>query len=434
MGKIRDEQINQIEKGFETIQFKTFDSDGTYLSTEDENILFTSKDDLTPINMDLVKEYERPNKAVEHEIKLINQFIRNKNAHFILGSNNYTIGTPNSGKTAAVISDTNESIKALSGGKYFKTTDLDQSSVRNTAIKMDGSGFTVRQNKDLKISFNYYIDTNDSTDEFELAIRVGLRENSSAANYLKEYSFISNEWFDYNGVGETSMRFKKVETKTLNNWAKFTADVTAYNSDTDEIALIDSNGNGFAASDDVFIEVTIVKIRNIPRETQNNDFTAFYVDNFFIAEVNDFADDKLISVRTQEPANGTFTNTQTSDKHFLSNEASRTDYHIGQFSGLFERPRDSVAKSLEQIVQQEKINDYRFNLVRYNGTLRAKNTRYFMPHNKLWFNFDDPFTDPVSCVVDSMKYNLKAAEYTVQMHLPNQDDDVDSTYKVIFEQ
>lgn len=434
MGKIRDAQINQLEKGFETIQFKTFDAEGTYLSTEDENILFTSKNDLTPLNMDLVKEYERPNKASRHEIDLINQFIRNKNAHFILGSNNYTIGTPNSGKTAAVVSDTNESIKALSGEKYFKTTDLDQSSIRNTGIKMNGADFTVRQNKDLKINFNYYIDTSDSTDEFELSIRVGLREDSSAANYLKEYSFTSNSWVNYNGVGETSMNFKKIETKTLNNWAKFTADITAYNSDTDEIAQIDSNGNGFAASDDVFIEVTIIKIRNIPRETQNTDFNAFYVDNFFIAEVNDFADDKLISTRTQEPANGTFTNTQNSDKHFLSNEARRTDYHIGQFDGLYERSRDSVGKSLEQIVQQEKLNDYRYNLVRYNGTLRAKGSDYFMPHNKVWFNFDDPFTDPVSCVVDNMTYNIKNAEYTVSMHLPNQDDDVDSTYKVTFEQ
>jgi hypothetical protein len=37
--------------------------------------------------------------------------------------------------------------------------------------------------------------------------------------------------------------------------------------------------------------------------------------------------------------------------------------------------------------------------------------------------------EPVSCMIDSMEYNVKANTFKVVMHVPNQDDDVQATFK-----
>ena len=119
--------------------------------------------------------------------------------------------------------------------------------------------------------------------------------------------------------------------------------------------------------------------------------------------------------------------------HFLSNEGKALDFFIGAIDGDFKRQRDSVNKSLEQIVTQEKTNDYRKYLTRYEGTLRDNSGRFLGFHNKIWFDFGDVYQDECSCYLDSMKYNVKAAEYDVNLHQPNQDDDAGSSYVVLFD-
>ena len=45
-------------------------------------------------------------------------------------------------------------------------------------------------------------------------------------------------------------------------------------------------------------------------------------------------------------------------------------------------------------------------------------------HNKIWIDFSaSVLREPVSCYIDSFKYNVKGNAYDIEMHLPNQDDD-----------
>jgi len=418
MGRIKDAQFNSLLSNHEDITFKTFDSDGLFLGNEDINLFKGIKQHLRPIKVDLVKEYERPNKIVEHSVKLSKNYFKNNNAHFMYGDTNFVIQTPSSGKTASVISDTDEEVKALSGTKYFKTNDLTLDSGATASITISRQYTTIAQKKPLAVGFNYHIVTADDSDKFQLAIKVGLQETYGSGDYLKEYDFQNNEWIDYNG-STADMSVKTIDTSTLNSWGKFTATLVAY-----ETANTD---------DDVHVDVTIVKIKNIPTGTTNADFVALYVDNFFIAETAEFADQKITSRRKQVDNNGTFTNKYETNNHFLSNEAKNTDYFIGQFDGEFKRSRDSANKSLEQIITQEKINDYRHYLTRYEGTLRDNVGQFIGFHHKLFMNFGEDYQDNASCVLDSMKYDVKASEYQVNMHLPNQDDDTDSTYVALFE-
>jgi hypothetical protein len=48
---------------------------------------------------------------------------------------------------------------------------------------------------------------------------------------------------------------------------------------------------------------------------------------------------------------------------------------------------------------------------------------------KLPVSNEYPTHEPVSCMIDSMEYNVKANTVSVVMHVPNQDNDVSSTFK-----
>ena len=93
MGKIRNLQLDYLEGGSEMIDFKIFDSDGTYVQTDNEDILYKTKRDLIPLNVDLVREYERPLKKVSMETNLSNLYYKNENAHFLYGDEKYEVAT-----------------------------------------------------------------------------------------------------------------------------------------------------------------------------------------------------------------------------------------------------------------------------------------------------------------------------------------------------
>ena len=417
MGKIETAILNQLEKGLETITYKVYDSDGSFLKTEEENILFSVKNDLIPLNMDLVKEYERPNKTTEHIVNLQNLFFKNKNAHFLHGDDGYIVQPADAGTSSVIIEDTDEDIKALSGNKYFKSTDLDGNGANVAMISIDQEFNRIAQGKPLTIGFNYYISTTDETDKYELNVKASLDDAYAEVGELKQYNFETEVWESFPAQSINQSR-SKIETTTVNSWGKATVKMLPYETDS-----VDT---------DPYVTITINKPKMIPSGT-NSDFAAIYIDNFFIAETIDFSDDKIISRRKQFPGNGTFTNKYDTNGHFLSNEAKNTDYFIGKFDGDFKRPRDSANKSLEQIITQEKANDYRKYLVRYEGTLLANTDLYLLPHHKVWMNFGEVYQDKNSCYVDTMSYDVKEAEYQINMHIPNQDDDVDSTYVAVFD-
>ena len=88
---------------------------------------------------------------------------------------------------------------------------------------------------------------------------------------------------------------------------------------------------------------------------------------------------------------------------------------------------------MEKLVSQQVINDYRNNLVRYEGKLYNLIVTPMALQNKIWVNFGSSILqEPVSCIIDQMTYNVKRNTYEVVMHLPNQDDDQTSTFKATF--
>jgi hypothetical protein len=112
-----------------------------------------------------------------------------------------------------------------------------------------------------------------------------------------------------------------------------------------------------------------------------------------------------------------------------------TNDKYSRITGNYYRSRDKTnyLKSIEEITSQQVMNDFRDFLIRYEGTLYNNNTNPIGPHNKIWVNFGTSILqEPVSCYIDGLNYNVKRNLYSVIMHVPNQDDDVSTDFKVRF--
>ena len=96
------------------------------------------------------------------------------------------------------------------------------------------------------------------------------------------------------------------------------------------------------------------------------------------------------------------------------------------------RPRDnwtSNTQTPEETQTQVITNDNREPLKVYDGKFRHNGEDAISPLNKLWFNFSDgSYVGEVSAMIDKCIYNVKASEYDITCHEPNQDDDVSSTF------
>ena len=418
MGSIQSSQSNLLQGNTEQISYKVFNSEGVYLRTEDNNILIKAPKELKPLNGDLVIERERPLKKAVFVTDLKGVFFKNQNANFINGDAKYTIQTPNTGKTSDVRSDANETVDALTGGKYFFSNDnVAHGGGNNVAmIAINAQTNTISQNKPLEVGFNYHIKTTDDTDSYELSIKAFLEE-SYTGTPLKQYNFDTEVWENYPASSSDQSR-KIIKTSTVNNWGKITQNIKQFDSSS--------------VTTDVFMNITINRVKSVGGGIEG--YQSIYIDNFYIGETNDVVNDKLISRRKQIPVNGTYSGEQRNEKNTISNVAKTTDYFIGKYDGTFKRLRDSTAKSMEQIVTAEMINDYRIFLSRYEGTFQNISIDHIGLHNKVHIDFGgETYQDPVSCYIDAMKYDVKAAEYDMTLHMPNQDNDVSTTYVNIFD-
>ena len=119
---------------------------------------------------------------------------------------------------------------------------------------------------------------------------------------------------------------------------------------------------------------------------------------------------------------------------FLTNEID--DFDLSQINGFFgraDRVESTLTNSLDKLILQEKLNDYRSPVKKYEGDFYRDDESeipiYFF--NKVWVNFDvNTLQDNVATMIDSMEYDVKKNIYRINMHLPN----VGTLVDIIFSQ
>lgn len=417
MGLIRGEQTNFLREGKEQINYKRFSYDGTYVETVDEDVLIHCPDDLIPLDRNLIKLYEKPLKEVHFVSEPLVNYYVNENAQFLNGSEGWII-TPASLAYINQIADDviflqDNRPKALSGSKYFRTTNNWQNVGERKMLTTDHQITKVKVNQEMNFAFDVYFlgDVADASWIQEYTLTVQEVYNSDITVGGKTFDFTNNEW----GTSYT-FDFGRSSSFKRNIWNKVSISIPPYIPTSDAVT-------------EVFVSFSL----RSPYSTNLVYGESVYYDNVRMSETIDF-DGGISSIRKQYDYNGTFTGVYKSEGNIFSNELADNENYIGKFSGGFKRPRDSQNKTVEQIVTIEILNDNRDYLTKYEGTFKNKGDYNVSPHKKVWVDFgDDVLQEPVSCYIDSLKFNVKAAIYDIKMHVPNQDDDVESSYQVTIE-
>ena len=408
-----------INTGEEIAQYKVYDRLGNYKFTTDENILLKAPTDLKPVGADLYKEYLRPYQTVKYDVKVQSDKIINQNPQLLYDDHDYTLG-PNTSI------NTNEDY-VLVGNKSIKTTVHARENINfDDTYEVVMNTITTDETKKLKVGFSFYCDPDytqvnfNDVWEYEIAVIVYAYD---ANNDLIYYNWKTNEWQTGTGIGA-------INEKNRTKLPTFTKVGTSQNVELELNAYEEVEGDM-----DVTINIHYPRFTTYPSTSGLGLINATYFDKIFVAEVNDNATELIIS--NAQDVNKTRTAVYDVKGVFVSNYLGADGYQ-GGYDGFFSRPRDFAItaqdyNSLDRIISQEILNDFRDFVPRYEGTFYnlIDEPIPVSLHNKVWIDFGtSTFREDASCYIDSMRYDLKANEYEITMHRPNQTNDVSSKFNV----
>lgn len=408
-----------INTGEEIAQYKVYDRLGNYKFTTDENILLKAPTDLKPVGADLYKEYLRPYQTVKYDVKVQSDKIINQNPQLLYDDHDYTLG-PNTSI------NTNEDY-VLVGNKSIKTTVHARENINfDDTYEVVMNTITTDETKKLKVGFSFYCDPDytqvnfNDVWEYEIAVIVYAYD---ANNDLIYYNWKTNVW-------QTGTGFNAINEKNRTKLPTFTKVGTWQNVELELNAYEEVEGDM-----DVTINIHYPRFTTYPSASGLGLINATYFDKIFVAEVNDNATELIIS--NAQDVNKTRTAVYDVKGVFVSNYLGADGYQ-GGYDGFFSRPRDFAItaqdyNSLDRIISQEILNDFRDFVPRYEGTFYnlIDEPIPVSLHNKVWIDFGtSTFREDASCYIDSMRYDLKANEYEITMHRPNQTNDVSSKFNV----
>lgn len=386
--------------GTECIRYEIYGADGVYKSSLTENVLKTVPVELKSIGNDLVRQLKKPLK--KYSLNIDSEFKKddiNDNASFEFEATKWDLVAPYTfdsdsfnGEKALRFTDvdTNVSTRTLKASSINTTADTLEGreyefefavKILNTLFPASSPGYTIRyfiENSREEIGTTTYYYWNESTKAFVTNTNGSITWNTVS----------------YTGSGE---------------WQKFK--VTTKPLDVSGVMRI-----GFA----------------LPYTTSAN-HVATLIDTAKVTEVDGGKNiNEISSFITRQTYSAS--DTLEHDKVYQGNVPN--GYFSGNFLPTivrFKRAQDAEAKTIEQIVTQQRINDFRSYLKSYEGTFyNALPYIAFSMHHKVFINFET-LQETDSAIVDSLKYAAKKNTLSLMAHIPdNYIDETDVLYKQAF--
>jgi len=397
---IRASETSSLQtNGTETIEYHIYNSSGVYQSSSDIDVLNQVPSDLQPLNNNLTKEYLRPLREVliSHDVSQFNEVNEFSNSGFEHGSTNWTF-------TDATL----DSTITKQGNYSAKNTDVQTSET--------GTGIAISQSID-----------KPSASHLAYVLKINAYLNST---YTGNRSFRWQLKHDETGVpGGTDIYYWSVSG---NNWTT---------TNTINIETIEQNNRWLEFSHNIDtlpnpVGALVISIYE-PYQQATTGFTSIHYDNItFDFERIDANDNRTPFFSPLDRF--TYKRFRTTDYSgiYEIKDIKLSNDKYSNVSGDYYRSRDNhstLFKSIEEITTQQIFNDYRDFVLRYEGDVYNLNNDPIGPHNKIWINFGTSILqEPVSCYIDSLRYNVKRNTYTATMHVPNQDDDLSTSFKVNF--
>jgi len=399
------ETASLVANGTESIKYIIYNYLAAYQSTTTVDVLQKIPTNLLPLNADLTREYLRPLKS--HTLKTDlgqSQPLLNINPGFEHGTGAWTAY---SSSTATQSPGELSSAEVLQGNKSWKNSQTQTStSLRDTLKQETDLGQT--QLLKYRLQVNAFLETENTSASFKYKCKIKIVETGPGATGVKYWNETTEAW-------ETVEMYNEVD---VNNDEKNIWQDTTFS--------IDSLPSTWGGAN---FEVYLTE----PHTSLSTGLDAIYYDNILLTFVNPdgssyypkFSDYNLIRERSDALVLSGVSSTEILN-------AKLDNWFSGNITGSYYRSRDAVnyLKSIGEIVSMQVLNDYRDYLIRYEGTLYNNGTDPIGLHNKIWVDFGSSvLQDPVSCYLDSMSYSLKTNTYSVNMHIPNQNDDISSTIK-----
>jgi len=423
---LRKQQYDLLKNtNSEFIEFKVFDKDGVQKSNVIKDVLITCPAVLKPINENLAIEYLRPLKEAIKKTNINPLKLLNYNPTFRYSSFNWNFGSLTSPNKIELLQPNSvvPGVIPVSGlfclSQKFPVTGDDKT---NHLVKTVASSTIALSGKDLEIGFSYYIRDAQSvgTVDSRFFISIGADTTGNGTIDLM-YDFTENKFST--GTFTNDEFFKLVQSSGYNRWHNY------------KTTLDDISFNG--------INSAKLEVKLFPLSTNgilDTSLGYIFVDAFYVGQTKGFkkiTHTKTNGINTEildiAPINNLTGEYKLPDS-FLTNEIDYFDLsQINGFYGRADRIELTTTDSLDKIILQEILNDYRAPIKKYEGDFYRDDEIeipiYFF--NKVWVNFgENILQDNVAAMIDSMEFDVKKNIYRINMHLPN----VGTLIDIIFSQ
>jgi hypothetical protein len=386
----------------EDIKYHIYNSAGVYQSTSTVNALYIAPTNLQPIGNNLTKEYLRPLKQYTQSVNMAGFFSTNiiSNSGFEFGTSRWTL--------------TNSSVDttfSFQGDASLKSTNI-KTSTSATGVTAELANYIDEAGSNF---IGYKLKMNNFFNSTSSAVRGFRWQIKAVAFVLPGDPAIATRYWSSSDTWTTTATINEVEIQNNRRWKSYEFSIGALPNNSWRLYfyLYDpyqtSSSTGFTSThwDSIILDKVYINSSGQRSEI----FEKF---------------DLLQFVRKRT---GDFSGLLENEGLILTNE------EYAKISGDFYRSRDKTnyLKSLEKITTQQVINDYRDYVLRYEGDLYNNNVNPLGFHNKIWINFGTSILqEPVSCYIDGLSYNVKRNVYSVIMHVPNQDDDLSTSFLLKF--
>ena len=387
----------------EDIKYQIYNSDGVFQSETTVDVLSIVPSDLQPIGNNITKEYLRPLKQYTQTVSMSGFFSTN-----IIGNSGFEFGTSGWSLTNSSVDTT----FSFQGDGSLKSTNV-QTTAAGTSVTAELANYIDEAGSEyigyrLKIN-NFFNSTSGNVKGFRWQVKaVAFTIPGDPPIATRYWSVSGSNW-------TTTATINEVEVQNARRWKSYTYNVGALPSNAWRL---------------YFYLYDPYQVTSTSGFTDTH-WDSIILDKVYIDEGGQRSEifEKFDLLQFIRKRTGNFSGLLELDGLILTNE----EYQ--RISGDYYRSRDKTnyVKSLEQITTQQVLNDYRAFVLRYEGDFYNNNILPIGPHNKIWINFGSSvLQEPVSCYIDSLAYNVRKNTYSIVMHVPNQDDDLSSTFVLKF--
>ncbi len=396
---IRAAETSSLQSnGTESVKYFIYNSSGVYQSTSTVNVLSVVPTNLQPLDNNLTKEYLRPLKEFTMEADM-GGFFDNSiivNGGFEHAATGWTL------TNSSIVTDF-----MFQGDRCVKSTTCQTTSGATSVVVNNSSGIDEAASSSIayKLKINTYFDsTSGNTRGFRFQLK--LVETGPGASQTKYWSETSNDWV-------TADTKNDVEVDTNRRWKSYNFN----------IATLPFGG-----------EITLY-LYGAYQTTSTSGFTAIFFDSLKLDRQNIDSDGNRTELFEEFDLLQNLRQRTVDVSGVKKLDVFLTNKFYGRITGNYYRSRDKTnyLKSVEEIITQQVMNDFRDFVVRYEGDLYNNSNDPIAMQNKVWVNFGSGvLQEPVSCYLDSITYNVKRNLYSVVMHIPNQNDDVTTSFLTKF--